>query len=71
MEETMTPWTIGDLMHLTRNELCELAELIEHWLPGFEAGSIERHNALISLANIGRVKALRRRRLIPDAGPRL
>ena len=32
----MLLWTISELMHLTRNELCELAGHIEHVLPDLE-----------------------------------
>jgi hypothetical protein len=59
MEETMTLWTISELMHLTRDELCNLAATIERSLPEFEAGTIERLNALTSLCNIRRVMAWR------------
>jgi hypothetical protein len=59
MEETMLLWTISDLMHMTRNELCDLAGRIEHVLPDLEAGSVPRHDALTSLENIRRVMALR------------
>ena len=59
----MLVWTIAELMHLTRNELCDLAGRIEHVLPDLEAGSILRHDALTSLENIRRVMALRKLRL--------
>ena len=62
MEETMLLWTIAELMHMTRNELCDLAGHIEHLLPDLEAGSILRHHALTSLENIRRVMALRKLR---------
>ena len=52
-------WTVSQLMHLTRNELCELAEDIRKLLVDFEAGSVERTSALITLDNIRRVIALR------------
>ena len=55
----MTLWTISELMHLTRDELCDLATRIEDALLEFEAGSVERLNALTSLNNIRRVKVLR------------
>lgn len=58
MEETML-WTIGELMHLTRDELCDLAMRIEAKLPEFEAGSIKRLSALTSLDNIRRVMIMR------------
>ena len=53
-------WTISELMHLTRDELCGLADRIEHVLPDLEAGSVLRHYALTSLENIRRVMALRK-----------
>jgi hypothetical protein len=59
MEETMLLWTIAELMHMTRNELCDLAEQIEHLLPDLEAGSVLRHHALTSLDNIRKVMRLR------------
>ena len=52
MEGTMLDWTITELMHLTRDELCNLAERIAAILPELEAGSLERLNALTSLDNI-------------------
>jgi len=55
----MLVWTIADLMHLTRNELCDLADHIEHLLPDLEAGSVLRHYALTSLDNIRKVIRLR------------
>jgi hypothetical protein len=54
MEEAM-PWTITELMQLTRDEFCNLAALIEHSLLRFEAGTAERHDVLTSLRNIRRV----------------
>jgi hypothetical protein len=63
MEEAMKlDWTITELMHLTRNELCELAKQIEDGLSDLEARSALRHNALTSLENIRRVMALRKLR---------
>jgi hypothetical protein len=58
MEETML-WTITELMHLTRDELCDLAGRIEHALSDLESGSVERLNAVTSLDNIRRVMVLR------------
>src|ERR1700692_3829883 len=55
MEETMPFWTITELMHLTRDELCDLAAEIEQSLSDLEAGSMERVKALTSLDNIRRV----------------
>jgi hypothetical protein len=59
MEETMQLWTITELMHLTRQELCELASEIECELLYIEAGTVERCLALTSLNNIRRVMVLR------------
>jgi hypothetical protein len=59
MEETMGLWTIGELMHLTRDELCNLAATIAQSLTEFEAGTIERLDALTSLDNIRRVMVRR------------
>jgi hypothetical protein len=58
MEETML-WTISELMHLTRDELCDLAMRIEQSLSTAEAGSGRRTDALVSLGNIRRVMVLR------------
>jgi hypothetical protein len=58
MEETML-WTITELMHLTRDELCDLAGRIEHALSDLESGSVARLNAVTSLDNIRRVMVLR------------
>lgn len=52
-------WTIGELMHLTRDELCNLAGTIVQSLTEFEAGTIERLDALTSLDNIRRVMVRR------------
>jgi len=52
-------WTIAELMYLTRNELCDFADHIEHLLPDLEAGSVPRHYALTSLDNIRKVIRLR------------
>ena len=51
----MQPWTIAELTHLTRDELCNLADRIARVLPDLEAGTVERINALTSLDNIRRV----------------
>jgi integrase/recombinase XerD len=53
---------VAELLHLTRMELCDLACQITSSLPELESGSIERHNALLSLTNIRRVMALRKSR---------
>ena len=55
----MRLWTIGELMYLTRDELCGLASHIEQALPEFEAGTVARLHALTSLDNIRRVMARR------------
>ena len=57
MEETML-WTITELMHLTRDELCDLAARITLTLPEFDAGTFARSDALASLDNIRRVMVL-------------
>jgi hypothetical protein len=65
MEEAMKlDWTITELMHLTRNELCELSDRLLKVLHEFEADTRERTYALISLTNIRRVMRLRN-----DLGP--
>jgi hypothetical protein len=46
-------------MHLTRDEACRLAGEIEQGLPEFEAGTIDRLNAITSLDNIRRVMTWR------------
>jgi hypothetical protein len=48
MEDTML-WTISDLMHLTRDELCNMATAIEQSLLAFEPGTVNRLNAFTSL----------------------
>jgi hypothetical protein len=58
MEETML-WTINELMHLTRDELCDLAARISLTLPELDDGTLARSNALTSLDNIRRVMILR------------
>ncbi|MGY8681264.1 hypothetical protein Q2941_26240 [Bradyrhizobium sp. UFLA05-153] len=60
MEDTMQLWTINELTHLTRDELCDLASRIEGALPGFEPGTVRRLNALTSLDNIRRAMVSRR-----------
>jgi hypothetical protein len=52
-------WTIDELMHLTRDELCKLAATIELSLSRLDAGTVERLNALTSLCNIRRVMVSR------------
>jgi hypothetical protein len=59
MEDEMPLWTISELMHLTRDALCKLTGKIEQGLPEFEAGTVERSNALVSLENIRRVMTIR------------
>jgi len=59
MEEIMAHWTVGELMHLTRDELCDLSQRIELSLIELEAGSVARSNALASIVNISRVMQLR------------
>ncbi|MET4374827.1 hypothetical protein ABIA99_007559 [Bradyrhizobium sp. LB12.1] len=55
----MQPWTISELMHLTQDELCDLASRIESALSSFEPGTIGRLNALTNLDNIRRVMVSR------------
>jgi hypothetical protein len=59
MEETMLLWRIAELMHLTRNELCDLAEQIAFKLPELEAGTVARYDALANLDNIRKVMRVR------------
>ena len=51
----MAYWSLAELLYLTRQELCALAETIEASLPEFEAGTADRLDALTSLDNIRRV----------------
>ena len=55
----MQVWTINELMHLTREELCGLTGQIERSLRAFDPGTVERPNALTSLDNIRRVMSWR------------
>jgi hypothetical protein len=55
----MSLWTVAELMHMTRDELCNLAARISHRLPDLEAGAVARTNALASLDNIRQVMVLR------------
>lgn len=55
----MQLWTISELMHLTRDELCDLASRIESALSGFDPGTTYRLNAVTSLDNIRRVMVSR------------
>ncbi|MHC2435301.1 hypothetical protein [Bradyrhizobium sp. USDA 4451] len=55
----MELWTISELMHFTRDELCRLSTEIEHVLPRHEPGTVERLHALSTLENIRRVMAIR------------
>ena len=50
----MAIFTITDLAHLTRQELCDLAKRIEQTLTVLEAGSLDRTQALVSLETIRR-----------------
>ena len=52
-------WTITELMHLTRDELCDLASRIALTLPEFDVGTLARSDALASLDNIRRVLTMR------------
>ena len=51
----MLLWTIAELMHLTRDELCGIAEHATNALPDLEVGTVARSNALTTLDNIRRV----------------
>ena len=55
----MSLWTVAELMHMTRDELSDLAARISHKLSELEAGAVARTNALASLDNIRRVMVLR------------
>ena len=55
----MALWTISELIHMTRDELCNLAGRIEHELTDLEAGTAERLDAINSLDNIRRVMVRR------------
>jgi len=55
----MTVWTIGELMQLTRVELCAIAINIENALPALGTGTVDRFNALVSLENIRCVMVMR------------
>jgi hypothetical protein len=55
----MPYYSLNELMHLTCDELCNLALTIENVLPNLEAGTVERLNALTSLRNIRRAMTLR------------
>ena len=55
----MLVYAIAELMHMTRNELCDLAEQITFKLPELEPGTVARHDALTSLDNIRKVLRLR------------
>jgi hypothetical protein len=59
MEGTMQLWTITELMHLTRDELCDLADRIALTLLELDVGTVARSDALASLDNIRRVMVLR------------
>ncbi|MCP3381220.1 hypothetical protein NLM31_12805 [Bradyrhizobium sp. CCGUVB4N] len=50
----MPDWTIDELMHLTREELCNLATELEQGLSQHEAGTVGRTKALVSLDSIRR-----------------
>jgi hypothetical protein len=59
MEEKMQPWTINELMQLTRMELCDLAADLVGILKMVEAGTVARLQILASLDNIRRVMTRR------------
>jgi hypothetical protein len=55
----MSDFTLSELMHLTCDELCDLAMNIEHRLHHLETGTVARTNALLTLRNIRRALTLR------------
>ncbi|UFW90487.1 hypothetical protein BjapCC829_18905 [Bradyrhizobium barranii] len=55
----MQPWTINELMQLTRLELCDLDADLVGTLRMFEAGTVARLQVLASLDNIRRVMTRR------------
>ncbi|WP_315754000.1 MULTISPECIES: hypothetical protein [unclassified Bradyrhizobium] len=55
----MRLWTIEELMLLTREELCRLAEELEQGLAAVKPGTVPRLDALTSLDNIRRVMTRR------------
>ncbi|HZR86316.1 MAG TPA: hypothetical protein VFB02_05905 [Bradyrhizobium sp.] len=55
----MSFWTIGELMYLTRDELCDLDGRVRQALTELEVGTVKRSNALVTLDDIRRVMALR------------
>jgi hypothetical protein len=63
----MQQWTIDELMHLTRDELCDrleralcgLAADLEWSLPAFEAGTTARLRVLANLDSIRRTMTRR------------
>jgi hypothetical protein len=59
MEEIMQLYTITELMHLTRDELCDLAADLERVLREFEPGTVVRLRTPIDLDNIRRVMVMR------------
>lgn len=59
MEDAMKTWTINELMLLTREELCRLAEELEQGLTRLEPGTALRTTALTSLDNLRRVMTRR------------
>ena len=55
----MQLWTISELMHLTRDELCNLDGRMRHLLAECEAGTRARHDVLTTIDNIRRVMSSR------------
>lgn len=53
MEETMQLWTINELMHLTRDELCDLAGRIEGALPRRSWRSPTQRAVLVGADKVG------------------
>lgn len=54
----MQVWSINELLHLTREELCNLSCRAEHALTFLEAGTVARCNALDTVNNIRRVMTI-------------
>jgi hypothetical protein len=59
MEKAMLLRTINELMHLTRDELCNLDGNLRQALTEFEADTSRRHDALTTIGDIRRVMIAR------------
>jgi hypothetical protein len=58
-EDAMRIWTFNELMHMTREELCDLNARPERALTRYEAGSRARSDLLASLRAVRRMMLLR------------